>query len=448
MKFYYVRDNGVDFTGTCDGSIGNLGGVSAVERVGAWDANQANSFSSVKALFDSAINTDLPDDNSIVFVASDHVETYAASTNLNIGVLTNNTTVMIISSSLIDYSYQKGATIDNTASNLYVGKNTGSKTNYTIKGFNFTISGFLDAYTHLGSTPLFYDCTISLTNDKAFKSDRAVFYNCDITYWRLETTNPVFIQCKMTNYYTGYHFRNTSLSFYECDFSSSNNLKLSGNTNGLIFHQCKLPLLPFVNAPTYITWLPTIELIQCSNVNNNEYYNYYSEDYFQVYSTNTLVHLNYSYDGMNNSSMKIETNSIPNKINSSRKLKLIEIPAQDLSATDTTYRVNLLLDTATAASLSDTEFWIELSHNDNVSLALGKVVSSRNTDILAAGTELTASAETWQGTLPATYKAYQVDITLSAASLPNVTNGSVVIYANLAIPNVDVYVCPAVQIGV
>jgi len=178
---------------------------------------------------------------------------------------------------------------------------------------------------------------------------------------------------------------------------------------------------------------------------SGEYHNFARYSYRGIAKESTTVYLNASYDGTNKYSLLFESlvTSTPNSLQN----KLCELPAQDLSVTDTTYRVNLLLDTDTAATLTDTNCWVELSHNDNNSLALGKIVSSRNNDILVVGTELTPSAEVWQGTLPTNTKAYQIDITLSAASLPNVTNGSVVIYLNLAVANTDVYACPAVMIG-
>lgn len=178
---------------------------------------------------------------------------------------------------------------------------------------------------------------------------------------------------------------------------------------------------------------------------NNAYWYSQTNRYEGETHTTKLVYLHYKYDDISGASTKLESTNA--SMTSPLRHKLCEIPAQDLAAADKTFRVNLLLDTGTAASLTDTEFWVELSHNDNVSLVLGKIVSSRNTDIIAAGVTLTTSAETWLGTLPATSQAYQVDIQLSSAGLPNVTNGSVVIYANLAVPNVDVYVDPAVQIG-
>jgi len=187
-----------------------------------------------------------------------------------------------------------------------------------------------------------------------------------------------------------------------------------------------------------------VDVISCDN--GSGYHYFYHWRYEGEVSESIAAYLNYSYDGTNKASALLNSSSAAN-IGSPLRYKLCEIPAQDLSVTDTTYRVNLLLDTDTQSTLTDAEFWVELVHNDNTTLALGKEVSSRNTDILATGMELTTSAEVWQGTLPTNNKAYQVDITLSAAQLTNVTNGNVEIYVNLATPNTDVYVCPAVQIG-
>jgi len=186
------------------------------------------------------------------------------------------------------------------------------------------------------------------------------------------------------------------------------------------------------------------DVISCDN--GSGYHYFYSWRFEGEVEESTGTYLHAKYDDINGYSALMNS-SAHASIGAPLRFKLCEIPAQDLSVTDKTYRVNLLLDTDTVAALTDANFWVDVTHSDNDTLALGKSVSSRNTDILATGVELTASAEVWQGILPSNKKAYHVDVTLSAASLSNVTNDNVIIHVNLAVPNADVYVDTATQIG-
>ncbi|WP_085299241.1 hypothetical protein [Cognaticolwellia mytili] len=448
MKFYYVRDNGTDFTGSCTGEIGNIGGASDIKRVGAWDANSSKSFVSIKAVFDAAVNTELPDNFSVVFVASDHVENHVGNIALNVGTVSSDKSVLIISTSIVDYSYQPKAARINCTGNISVGKRASKKTSYKIKGLVISMeNGSIDANTHLASEAIFEECIILQPNAR-FSSRIAVFKNCELTYFRLESIDVSFVECKMTNTFSGYHFRNSTLTFYRCDFSEATTMALSGTTGGIVFHQCKMPNLPIVGVSTYRMLQPLVELNGCSISDVNKYYNYYVESSFYILSTISDVYLHYQYDEINSASLLVETKSICNKIGNGRAVKVIELCAQDLSVKDTTYRVNLLLNTDTVNALTDTDFWVDLALSSNDALTLGHTVSTRLADNLAIGTELKSSDEIWQGpSMPVNFKAYCVDITLTAADYSNVSNTNIVINANLVVPNADVYICPAVQIG-
>lgn len=223
---------------------------------------------------------------------------------------------------------------------------------------------------------------------------------------------------------------------------------ITDGQNRIELRNCKLPVITQLLETGQINQRVTVDMFKCTDflgIADGNYFEYHYSFYGESY-TDTSVYLNYKYDGVNGASMKLES-SANTSIGHPQKLKLCEIPSQNLSTTDTTYRVNLLLDTDTVAQLTDTTFWVELTHSNNTDLALGDVITSRNANILATGTELTISSEVFQGTLPTNTQAYQVDITLTAAQLTNVTNTGVVVYACLAAPNADVYVDPVVQIG-
>ena len=217
----------------------------------------------------------------------------------------------------------------------------------------------------------------------------------------------------------------------------------SASGNVLTMHNCKIGVN---QAILYASPNPStkVDLYSCDS--GNGYHYFYSWRYEGEVSESTLVYLNYSYDGVNKASALMNSSNFAN-IGSPLSYKLCEIPAQDLAVTDKTYRVNLLLDTDTVPTLNNSEFFVELTHSDNNSLALGETVSSRNVNILASNTELIESSELWGGTLPSNVKAYRVDITLSAINLANVTNDNIIVHVNLAVPNADVYVDPVVQIG-
>lgn len=390
-------------------------------------------------------------DGDIVCIADNHNFTYSLATNLNMTNGSNIYVKYVSVDSLLCDAYKVGAKESVTSGSFALTSGGHSTQNFTAYGISFTaVAGILDITSYQASC-VYYQCGLhaSLAVQQS-KTGKLRFLHCNISCSTLYT---VYSNVKIiggTLYssgsylFTGY---GGGQEVYGCDFSGSAvgialNYYISVGTAGtgkLI--NCIMPT-NYVMPPSYVFDASlSMELVGCE-----DYYTYVFHNRNIDVTTFTGAYLNHTYDGTNKLSYLLESSTF-NKNGQSYRHKLIEIPAQNLSLTDTTYRVNLLLDTDTVAALTDNTFWVDLSHNDNVSQALGKVVSSRNTDILAVGTELLSSAEVWQGTLPLNTKAYQVDITLSAAQLTNVTNGNVVIYANLAVPNADVYVCPAVQIG-
>jgi hypothetical protein len=442
MAFYYIRNNGV-FIGNAVGD----GGRETVERVGAWDADVSKSYPSVKSLFaDKATTGNTPiDSGDVVFVANDHVEDYGVGVHMTLGVetLSDYGELIIISASIVDYSLLKGANIK--SGTLYIGSYNSRNNYYQMIGFVFDASTGSVRSNSRDSLSQLLDCTLNEGNYHYF--GLGILTDCIVNSDYLRSSGTNYHNCKLSTLNSAYAWRDTSLNeYYGCDLTGLANTRVYGSSRGLRFYRCKMPdLMRYTSPPTFATNSPYVQAIGCDS--GNGYFKSYSFDFFHDITTLDSLYLHYKYDGITGACIRIESTSRVNK-STNKRIKLCEIPAQDLAATDKTYRVQLLLDTDTVATLTTSDFWVELSHNDNTDLALGKVVSSRNSDILAAGVELTTSAETWQGTLPTNTKAYHVDIILNAASLPNVTNGNVEIYVNLAVPNADVYVCAAVQIGV
>ena len=446
---YYVRDNGV-FVGAATGDAGR----SATARTGAWDASTANSYNSLLDLL--TVPSTPPANDDIIHVASDHDKTYASTTSININA--SAITLKYISTDITDQeSYLKGGTESVTSGTFQVLANTiGSWTDVFGVSF-FALSGVISGFPRLGAAAL-HDLTFSASGTMSFNRPQTMYFNnCDVFCASFFGNTS---GCE-------WHFNGGSITTTDANkiFNGSgcvfiNDVDLSGCPTGVgvvdttsltikscvTLVNCKIPtgLVPqktsSVNNLQYI-----VEWFGCDQGNG-----YFRSLYFNrnegIVSTNTDTFLNYSYDDTSKASYLIESLNYCGRAGHLR-YKLCEIPAQDLSLTDTTYRINLLLDTDTVSTLNDLEFWVDVSHSNNTDLALGNLATSKNSNMLSAGVVLTSSSETWLGTLPTNTTAYQVDVTLSAAALANVDNSNVIVYVNLAVPDADVYVDPSVQIG-
>lgn len=421
-------------------------------NVGAtpFTSKQTGAFSGLAATscYDSLLDLSGVAVGDFILVSHVHNKVYATETSFNVAGGYGLIAVYSVDDSNCE-SYKKGAHEEVTTGDFYVNGET-LRQHYTITGISFkALAGNLhiDCYHTLSNLE---DCTLYASGhlNLSSKSKKGYIKNCVITcaYISAFDANFEYVggSISVTNFLSSC---NGASRHSNVDFRGSSPTAYLVGDSGIRsayrqeFNQCMLPTNYRVREPSTYSYLYDVVLNGCDEYFSFARYNRYSE----IKST-TNLYLNYKYDDVNSLSVLVSSLSLVNN-SLSVSYKLCEIPAQDLSATDKTYRVNLLLDADTVAKLSDSDFWIEVSHSNNTDLALGNIVSSRNTDILAIGTELTASTETWLGTLPTNTKAYQVDITLSAASLTNVTNGNVIVYANLATPNTDVYVCPAIQIG-
>lgn len=445
MAFYYVRDNGVTFTGAATGDAGR----ETVERTGAWDAVAANSYPSVKSIFaDQSTTGNTIVDEDVIVIAEDHVESYGVSTSLNVESLSVNSLITFKSVDITSQNTTKsGAKINSSSGTLNVCSRISNKNNTMFIGVDFNSASSVNIYARESSVS-FYNCEMVVSDwANPIYNNNYYYYQCNYQEGTLQAGGVhKFIggTVKLTSATLG--VRDATVDFICCDFTGSTCSTVASYSAKPRYINCKLTASMMNLTITQVSRDNPIgaELYSCGT--GDGYYFSGGVNYYFSYRTNLLAYLNYSYDDTNKASLMIETNSAVNK-SFPAKVKLCEIPAQNLSTTDTTYRTQLLLDTDTVATLSDSECWVELIHPNNTSQALGVVASSRNADILSAGTELTVSAETWQGTLPTNTKAYQIDVLLNSASLANVTNGNIAIYVNVAVPNADVYFDPSVQIG-
>ena len=438
MAFYYVRSTPT-FVGTATLDAGR----ETVERTGAWDTDVSKSYPSLLSIFDQqavTLNT-LVDEDTIV-VASDHVETYTTAEDLNIKTATNYLYCVVESRNVSDTTqYLKGAKVEVTSGALTYGSNNNGKNFIITRGLTLSTNNWL--YFHSSSSRMmFLDCDI--VAGQRINQNYMHFRECNITCPQMQMgANATAIDCTINTSDSGEIFNLCNATYTRCIFTASASLSnVLARPSTVKLYSC---LFPSYTSDFFNVSKDNQETFEGSSSGlSGEYYSYRRRFWEGEVSTNTSVYLNYKYDGVAGASTKLE--SLDSHRGNPLLHKLCEIPAQNLASSDTTYRVNLLLDVATAASLTDMDFWIDLAHNDNTTLIPFAKSTSRSSDILSTGTTLTTSAETWLGTLPVSSQAYQVDITLSAASLTNVTNGTVTVYVNLALTNVDVYVCPAVQI--
>ena len=332
----------------------------------------------------------------------------------------------------------------------------------TLSGMNITSVGNKTAIKGLSALCILNDCEItnvatselyevfSLNIDGA----RGIVNNCIINYtsnpkdWVIRVSYGAYLEMNNCEFLSAGTVNNLvsiagngggNIILNNCDFStiSATNIVEAmtiGDDNVVIaFNKCKLP-----TATTYETGsaLPKVTI----NFNGclHNYFSYEQNTYSSginkqdivIYPTTTVdLSVNHSV------SMEGTNNSIGNPL----RHKLAEIPAQDLTS-GATLTVHTVTDGIT---LTDSEFWIEAEYPDNTSQALGVIVSTRNSDILAAGTALTTDLVTvWNGTGGFTEVKQEVEVTIP--TLSNVTDGLVAIYCNLATVQ-TVFVSPVVD---
>jgi hypothetical protein len=437
MAFYYVKSGG-----TATGDAGR----STTARTGSFAAMGASAYyPTIKSIFaDQATTGNTAVDGDTILVSDLHSESHAG-VNLMLGSVSNYLIPSIISVSDSDVSvYSKGAIVEATSGKLELGSYVNFKSGYFIKGLIFNCSGTTAFETdNRYSKVEFIECDVNGSSSASLYISESSWVDCNVLGKLVYGSVNTFSGGSLTVTWSYLTSTYTEWQLYGVDLSGSAGSSKFNYGCTVRLENCKLYEFPPVKSTAFRP-LDSVSYIGCGV--GNESYSFAHLLFAGEVISSEIVYLNYKYDGANFLSGQMNSNSSCSR-GTPLRFKLCEIPAQNLATIDTTYRVNLLLDTATKATLSDSDFFIEVKHSSNANLALGETETSRNTGLISDATELTASAETWQGTLPATNKAYQVDITLSAAQLTNVTNGNVTVWVNLATPNTDVYVCPAVQIG-
>lgn len=159
------------------------------------------------------------------------------------------------------------------------------------------------------------------------------------------------------------------------------------------------------------------------------------------YAEDTDNYLTYTYDGVNGASILASTSGLATVIDPLR-IKLAELPARNISSA-TSFRVNLVTNNI---QLNNGSCWVEVVYPDNTYQALGIVNSTRNSDILAADTDLDSdTTNTWTSPSIAADLEQYIEADLPAG-LTNVLNGTVEVWICLSEESTDVWVDPTVVI--
>lgn len=438
MAYYYVKNGG-----TATGDAGR----STSPRTGGFSAMGAsNYYGSLYDVFAGGIPATVPN-GDIIIISHSHSETVSSTLELNVQVSYYTNMYLSVDDSDVTI-YSKGATL-NASGLLTLGAATSQKRSGYFKGIIINAPSGM-TLNNRESLITFDSCEVDCGSTGFLSNYDSVRFKDSIVEFSLLFGGNVFIEggSLSAHYWVGIFSGTDEVHAIGCDFSGSTSSSLHSNrvVNVVRLESCKIPTswLPLNNYQNETQSSPfLIEAIGCGT--DNKYYSHVRNTHEALIELTDQVGLNYSEEA-NNLSYLIASRGYVSKAKPAR-CKLIEMYAQDLSKGDTTYRVNLLLDTGTVSSLSDSEFWVDVFHTDNNDLVNNSILSSRNEGVVVAGSELALSSEVWQGNLPAGLKAYHVDVQLDASTLANVTLGSVKIYVNLGVANADVYVCPAVQVG-
>lgn len=432
-KYYYVKSGYGTNTGATPFSSKQIGAFSSL--------NASDCYDSLDALPSLSVN-------DVVFISHLHNKIYATATSFNITGGDGFTYLFSVDDSACE-KYKKGAHEEVTNGKFTI-NNQLVRDHYNICGISFKAKNgdlVIDSYHALSTIE---DCTLYASGriNLSGKSKQGIVRNSDITCSHLLAVNSniefiggsISASSHIIDAVTG-----ASFSFVDFRGSADGIYLIKGSSlvsaYSYKFYRCMLPTNYQARKNDTYSYIYDLSIIAC-----DDYFSFAHYQKFSVIRSTTDTKLNYNYDDTNKLSVEINTLA---EISTSRPLtyKLCEIPGQDLSSSNKTYRVNLLLDTSTYNQLTNENCWLDVVHDSNADLALGKIVSSRNSDFLSSGVELAVSDEQWTGTLPDSNKAYHIDIELLSSELSYVKNSSVVVYINIAVPNADIYVCPAVLVG-
>lgn len=210
-----------------------------------------------------------------------------------------------------------------------------------------------------------------------------------------------------------------------------------------LFKRCKLSnTFGGALASAILTKGFRVILDSCSSVNGIYLFEHYHLE-GQI-EDETSIYLDATYNGTNNYSVKMTTNTYVEEFFLPLRFKLCEVY---VSSTGKVLTVELITTDAVAAvDLYDDDFWIEVEYPDSTVAAFGRILSTRMADPLDTPAALDAStkgAGDWTGELADT-NYYKVDADFTTVA--NEAAGVYTIWACLARPSTTVYIDPKVTI--
>ncbi|MCP3674271.1 MAG: hypothetical protein GY829_07350, partial [Gammaproteobacteria bacterium] len=409
-------------------------------RTGSFAAMGVSAYyDSIYDVFGGGVPATAPDDDNILI---SHSHTESGNGSLGISVVTDYLTVNLITVDDDDCTTYKKATV-NTISHtttLYLTTYIAQKTGCFFKGLKFNVTGRIDTrFRDSTNAPnTFYDCEIVAT-DLYGSFGRTDTYNCTMTLTggnSVTLKNSRHYNAKINCMYSNWNLPGSedSTKFYYCDFSGSTSTNLiSRKESRTKFYRCKLKG-PGYFYSVYSTTQWGVEIISC-DTGDGYWFTRIQQAYVGQIGTDNLIYLNGTYDGSNGLSYYLGSTSVAAK-NAPLRHKLLELTSQDLTS-DKTYTVNF----QSGTTLKDVDFWLEVVRPDENDLALGVMDTTRPDNILSDGVEHDTNTESWSGLV--IINQYEESITVSA--MAGVDNANVEIWVNLALPNVDVWVCPEVE---
>lgn len=442
MTIYYVMSDGSN-----DGTR-TIGGYASRQTTDFATLGVANYYPTIKSVIDG--NT-MVDGDEIVCA---HTHDYDPAATYAITVANSLLMYCVLSTDLTTESTGAQEGCKTGAGTLYTRLDQADRDVVTVRGITFNSCSKLEIESDIneGSLWKFQNCTLKpgIVTDGPINIwyGSAELQDCTLvvgglTYFHVYSAAMLIAR----NLIISGTFRTTSGFIIPADSStleiSDSDLSSLLGTPALVsggialartsLHKCKMPagrdIVSYTTAPA------NKALISSCDVGDG--YHYFEQMTFEGFvREDTTNYLAATYDGTNGFSAILEANTFAS-ISAPLRYKLITIPAQDLTAT-TTYTVNFTSDT----TLTDQDFWIELSRPDATDMALGVTQTTRPASILTTGTPHTTNSETWEGGGTNTYED-----TISVTGMTGVDNGLVEIWVNLAVPSIDVWVDPAVVIG-
>ena len=385
----------------------------------------------------------------VIHVASNHVDYFVVSTFVS--APDGRTGVVLISENSTTSAYEPGALLTSTADLTMM---TGRRAEVAWYGFTFHAEGaFLNVASRVLSTARYIDCNLELAASNCVYSisgedgSHVEIYGGTINF--IASSNTISVGNASTLKFLGVEFTGISATTMFNSLGNGgmtiavNNSKLNDPTN--IFtvlssgHDSLVATIQdsdigaaniFSVANTY----PNFDVEIMSSRGSPFSYEHMTFEGNVLEDKSTFLTSN--YDGSTGFSILLEGIAGTGKGNVLRH-KLLETHDLDLTA-DKTFTVNF----TSASALSDTEFWIEIERPDITDQALSVIQSSRNADILSAGTDYVDNAEVWTAGAALTF-----DTSLTVTGAAGVTNANVNVYIYSAIPLVDIWADAAVVIS-